>query len=322
MKNKIGCNAILTNLTNLANHTNPPKEEDLYTSAAYERLLKEYTNYSGWISALEFSHVHRITPREAEGIGQRAREYGFDTWSIHSEHFNVGDTLDSYLEIQKHEAEVCAALGCQVMVCHLPNLRPYVDAARDVDVVGRVAELTRRNGVRLAVETCFYPGPAGETLPDAELVIQVVESLDLPDVGINVDTGHCLLGQTQARPDGVRRLLEGGEPQTLPGLIRRIGKRLFTTHLHDNFGLRDDHQGAGLGCIDWDRVIPAILETGCRGPLMMELTERSCAAGRMVPEMRRLSLEKELIFASSYLTFLLRQYEKAAAQPRREEKEE
>ena len=130
---------------------------------------------------------------------------------------------------EKHEAEVCAALGCQVMVCHLPNLRPYVDAARDVDVVGRVAELTRRNGVRLAVETCFYPGPAGETLPDAELVIQVVESLDLPDVGINVDTGHCLLGQTNACPEGVRRLLEEGEPQTLPDLIRRIGRRLFTT---------------------------------------------------------------------------------------------
>ena len=88
MKNKIGCNTILTN---------PAGDEVLYTIADYERLLKEYTIYSEWIGALEFSHVTRITPREAEVIGQRAREYGFDTWSIHSEHFNVGDTLDSYL---------------------------------------------------------------------------------------------------------------------------------------------------------------------------------------------------------------------------------
>lgn len=143
MKSRIGCNTILTN---------PAGDEVLYTIADYERLLKEYTIYSEWIGALEFSHVTRITPREAEVIGRRAREYGFDTWSIHSEHLNEGDTLDSYLEIQKHEAEVCAALGCQVMVCHLPNLRPYVDFARDVEVIGRVAELTRRNGVRLAVE--------------------------------------------------------------------------------------------------------------------------------------------------------------------------
>lgn len=311
MKSRIGCNTILTY---------PAGDEVLYTIADYERLLKEYTIYSEWIGALEFSHVTRITPREAEVIGRRAREYGFDTWSIHSEHLNEGDTLDSYLEIQKHEAEVCAALGCQVMVCHLPNLRPYVDFARDVEVIGRVAELTRRNGVRLAVETCYYPGPAGETLPDAELVIQVVESLNLPDVGINVDTGHCLLGQTNACPEGVRRLLEEGEPQTLPDLIRRIGRRLFTTHLHDNFGLRDDHQGAGLGYIDWRGVIPAILETGYRGPLMMELTGRRCAAARDVPEMRRLSLEKELIFASSYLNYTLRQYENAAAQSQRREK--
>ena len=312
MKSRIGCNTILTNSAG---------DEEPYTFAAYERLLADYTAYSDWIGALEFSHVTRITPREAEAIGQRAREYGFDTWSIHSEHFNVGDTLASYLEIQKHEAEVCAALGCPIMVCHLPNLRPYVDFARDVEVIGRVAELTRRNGVRLAVETCYYPGPDNATLPDADLVIQVVERLDLPDVGINVDTGHCLLGQTNARPEGVRRLLETGEPQTLPALIRRIGKRLFTTHLHDNFGLRDDHQGAGLGYIDWHGVIPALLETGYRGPLMMELTGRRCAAARDVPEMRRLSLEKELVFASSYLTFLRRQYEKNAVQHQRGEKE-
>ena len=89
-----------------------------------------------------------------------------------------------------------------------------------------------------------------------------------------------------------------------------------------SFGLRDDHQGAGLGYIDWRGVIPAILETGYRGPLMMELTGRRCAAARDVPEMRRLSLEKELIFASSYLNYTLRQYEKSAAQHRRGEKEE
>ena len=85
--------------------------------------------------------------------------------------------------------------------------------------------------------------------------------------------------------------------------------------------MRDDHQGAGLGYNDWRGVIPALLETGYRGPLMMELTGRRCAAARDVPEMRRLSLEKELIFASSYLTFLLRQYEKNAVQHQRGEKE-
>ena len=52
----------------------------------------------------------------------------------------------------------------------------------------------------------------------------------------------------------------------------------------------------------------------------MELTGRRCAAARDVPEMRRLSLEKELVFASSYLTFLLRQYEKKrCATPERRE---
>ena len=72
------------------------------------------------------------------------------------------------------------------MVCHLPNLLPYVDFERDLDVIGKVAELTHANGVRLAVETCGYPEGEHAFLPDAELVIRIVETLDLPDVGINL----------------------------------------------------------------------------------------------------------------------------------------
>ena len=108
----------------------------IYTLDTYQRVLKKYERYTGLIGALEFSHVDRITPEEGKVIGDLARKIGFDTWSIHSEHLNVGDTLEHYLEVQKHEAEVCAALGCQVMVCHLPNLVPYVDFERDLDVIG------------------------------------------------------------------------------------------------------------------------------------------------------------------------------------------
>jgi len=195
------------------------------------------------------------------------------------------------------------------MVCHLPNLLPYVDFERDLDVIGKVAELTHANGVRLAVETCNYrdPSGSGDILPDADLVIKVVDALDQPDVGINLDSGHCLIGQTRAKQENLDRILSGEVEQGIPSLVKRIGKKLFTTHLQDNFGLNDDHQAPGFGYIDWEKLVPAILSTGYQGPLMMELTGASVKVRRTVPQLRDYPLDKEVIFSASYLNFLLKQ---------------
>ena len=299
-KSRIGCNLVDVVSDDVAG---------FYTLAAYRNVLNDYVRYRELIGALEFSHVTNITPEEAVTVGNWARELGFETWSIHSEHLNVGDRLEDYLAVQKHEAEVCAALGCKVMVCHLPNLRPYVDFERDLDVIGKVAELTHANGVRLAVETCFYPDAEGALQPDAELVIKVVETLNMDDVGVNVDTGHNLIGQSHAREAELERILSGEEKQTLPDLVRRIGKKLFTTHLQDNFGMNDDHQAPGFGYIDWGKLLPAILATGYQGPLMMELTGKSVKLRRTVPQLRDYPLEKEIVFSASYLNFLLKQNE-------------
>ena len=298
MKSRIGCNMVNTDYDCMSGN---------YTLDTYQRVLKKYERYTGLIGALEFSHVDRITPEEGTVIGDLARKIGFDTWSIHSEHLNVGDTLEHYLEVQKHEAEVCAALGCQVMVCHLPNLVPYVDFERDLDVIGKVADLTHANGIKLAVETCFYPDENSKTNSDADLVIQVVETLDREDVGINLDTGHCLIGQSGRNPETLEKMLSGEIEQNIPALVKRIGKKLFTTHLQDNFGLNDDHQAPGFGYIDWETLIPAILETGYQGPLMMELTGASVKVRRTVPQLRDYPLDKEVIFSASYLNFLLKQ---------------
>ena len=304
-RSRIGANLVFTTL---------PDHEECYTAENYRNLLEEYTAYLEYIGYLEFSHVLNVSPDEAVKLGNHARSLGFEPWSIHSEHLNIGDTLENYLKIQKHEAEVCAALGCQVMVCHLPNLLPYIDFERDLDVIGKVAELTHANGVRLAVETCNYSDPSGngDLKSDADLVIKVVDELNMPDVGINVDTGHCLIGQSGKNPAVLEKILSGEIDQWIPGLVKRIGKRLFTTHLQDNFGLNDDHQAPGFGYIDWEKLIPAILGTGYQGPLMMELTGMGVKARRTVPQLRKYPLEKELVSAAAYLDFLRKKYSSKA----------
>lgn len=299
MKNRVGANLVFLDL---------PDEEAFYVESNYIHLLEQYGRYADLIGWLEFSHVMNVTPDQAVRLGNEARKYGLEPWSIHSEHLNEGDTVENYLKIQKQEAEVCAALGCKVMVCHLPNLQPYVDFERDLDVIGKVAELTHANGLRLAVETCGYPDGEHAFLSDADLVIRIVESLNLPDVGVNLDTGHCLIGQSEKNPVILEKILSGEIEQWIPGLAKRIGKKLFTTHLQDNFGLNDDHQAPGFGYIDWEKLIPAILSTGYQGPLMMELTGMGVKARRTVPQLKKYPLEKELVFSASYLNFLLKQH--------------
>ena len=114
-RSRIGANLVFTTL---------PDHEECYTAENYRNLLEKYTAYLEYIGYLEFSHVLNVSPDEAVKLGNYARSLGFEPWSIHSEHLNIGDTLEKYLTIQTHEAEVCAALGCQVMVCHLPISAP------------------------------------------------------------------------------------------------------------------------------------------------------------------------------------------------------
>ena len=287
------------------NLVNPDRDvEEFYTREGCLQVLERYQVYSGLIQYLEYSHVVNLSPEDAEVVGNRSREYGFLPWSIHSEHLNEGNRVEEYLKIQKHEAEVCAALGCRVMVCHLPNLLPYLEFERDLEIIGNVADLTRSCGVRLAVETCGYSDGEHAFLSDAELVIRIVDALNRDDVGINLDSGHCLLGQTEKNPERLARILSGETPQGIPALVERIGKRLFTTHLQDNFGLNDDHQAPGIGYLDWPALIHSIRNTGYSGPLMMELTGNHAKIRRSVCQMRNFPLEKEIIFAASYLNFL------------------
>ena len=109
-------------------------------------------------------------------------------------------------------------------------------------------------GMRIAVENC------GD-LADLEFLVETVTSLDRENVGFNVDTGHAVL-----------------RSMTPQQVITIMGKRLFTTHLQDNFGQRDDHLPPGSGTIDWPPVMQAFLEVDYQGMLMVEISD--CPPGR------------------------------------------
>jgi sugar phosphate isomerase/epimerase len=83
--------------------------------------------------------------------------------------------------------------------------------------------------------------------------VQLIEDLDLPDVGICLDYGHAfLLGD-------------------LPDAIERASGHLVTTHIHDNGGAADDHLVPFDGRIDWSTAVMTTQKVGYEGVWLLEL---------------------------------------------------
>ena len=124
----------------------------------------------------------------------------------------------------------------------------HTEAARRSVVA--IAEAAARVNVRVAVEV--IPNALSDAASLAWLVEEQLEGLD---VGVCLDYGHAhLMGDL------------GEAIETLSG-------HLWTTHVHDNGGKRDDHLAPYLGTIDWDVAMMETQKIGYDGVLMFEVSD-------------------------------------------------
>lgn len=264
------------------------KDCNSFTLERYLEVLPRYREAD--IRHIELSHLMALSEEDAVMIRKTCTLLGLSIWSVHSEHFNEEGgmspggsyescTMDDYLEKQLHCAKIAHALTAQIFVCHLPNYTksPRFDLERNLQIMTQVADITSQYGLTLALENCLHG--------DLDHIVFLLDKMNRPDVGINLDTGHYLFTQ-----DG-----------NIAGRISQLGKRLVSLHLHDNFGHHDDHLTPGVGCIDWQSVIKALRESPYEGPLMMELVGKVVKNNREDPFLRDFSFEKEIKMGSAYL---------------------
>ena len=120
------------------------------------------------------------------------------------------------------------------------------DAARRSieDIVAMAAAV----GVKVAIEV--IPNPLSSA---ASLAHLIEDTLDGVDVGVCLDYGHAhLMGDL------------GEAIETLSG-------HLWTTHVHDNGGRRDDHLVPYSGSINWDTAMMETQKVGYDGVMMFEV---------------------------------------------------
>jgi sugar phosphate isomerase/epimerase len=120
------------------------------------------------------------------------------------------------------------------------------DAARRT--IEELHESAEAAGVRLALEVI----PNALSRPEP-LVTLIEDVLELPRVGICLDTGHARL---------VGDVVDA---------IETCSGHVLTTHLHDNHGRKDDHLVPFDGSIDWSAALLAFQKVGYDGRWMFEL---------------------------------------------------
>lgn len=95
-----------------------------------------------------------------------------------------------------------------------------------------------------------------EQVPDA--LVQLVEAVDHPALGLCLDVGHQHAFSDLGAPEWVRRM----------------GKRLFHVHLHDNDASGDKHWSLGRGTIDFEPFYAALQQQAPLATISLEVEDK------------------------------------------------
>jgi sugar phosphate isomerase/epimerase len=162
------------------------------------------------------------------------------------------DSTDKEATIQRlmPTLKLAESINASVVTIH-PDQRTaeFSGASRDValaDSLVQVNELADQFNFLVGIET--------------EWDMLLIEKLDLPRVGLTVDTGHMHFHNGEAfKPYG-----------SLGALIKRFHEKIVHLHMHDYDG-NLDHIAIGRGNIDFPDIIKALCAVQFQGSLCLEI---------------------------------------------------
>jgi sugar phosphate isomerase/epimerase len=158
--------------------------------------------------------------------------------------------------------EITKMLGAEWMVMHPTNL-PHDplysrSKAREANLkyLAPYIEAAKKAGIGIAVENMVDFGGRRRRYcgGDPEELIELVQTINDPDVGMCIDTGH-------AHVSGIHV----GE------FIRMAGSRLKATHINDTNRDGDTHLPPFMGSINWADTMHALAEIGYTGDFSFEI---------------------------------------------------
>ena len=165
-----------------------------------------------------------------------------------------------WLTLCERAVWVTSLLGCKHFVIH--PLMPFGEEETDAAYVRALnLEFFRTlctYGEKYGVIICIENMPFGKQhLARVAPMLEFVKEVDSPWLRVCLDTGHCAC--------------LGGDPAEA---VRLLGEYLAVLHVHDNDGKGDRHWIPGLGVVDWEAFMHALVEIGFAGTLSLEVAYR------------------------------------------------
>jgi sugar phosphate isomerase/epimerase len=177
---------------------------------------------------------------------------------------------------------VAASIPCGYFVVHvgMPAAEKASPSDNQPDAARRsiieIVEAAAKVGVRVALEV--IPNPLSSPVG---LVHTIEEQLDGIDVGVCLDYGHAHLMTDVAEA------------------VETLSGHLWTTHVHDNHGKRDEHLVPYAGRINWDEAMMTTQKIGYDGALIFEVGSNG---GDPVEVLRRTAKARERL-EKTFVTF-------------------
>lgn len=184
---------------------------------------------------------------------------GVELWSVHGpygRHFDLSSDAESVREngvaAYFETIEIAAEIGARLVVAHSGANENYGLPKSErlnlsIDPFRRIADYAGERGVVVALE----PLPKSEVGSRLEDVIEIIEKVNRPNIGINFDVNHQF------------------PPEAIPAMIRQAGARILSMHISDQDGI-ERHWLPFRGTLDWPEILKALVEIGYTGPLIYE----------------------------------------------------
>jgi len=196
----------------------------------------------------------------------------------------ISDNLsenDERWEMQRKGLMASGILGAKYAIVHPTKFYPNADGtlatriynrgreenlAYNLEMYGRLLPYLEEYNVKAAIENMFGGDPGKKNAYCPNVCSNPYELARLCDdcnalckngerFVVCLDIGHTNLS-CQDMP--VRQI------------VNVLGHRLKTLHLHDNYGIRDEHTAPGIGNVDWDGFFAGLGDIGYDGDFVYE----------------------------------------------------
>lgn len=177
--------------------------------------------------------------------------------------YHLYNDLAFYKEITSRAFEIGAILGVRHVIIHadLAQNRPETYNPADAltaayEFYAPFVEQARRLELGVAVENLFDDkAKRSRFTATVEEQLAIIDRFNDSCVGAcwDVGHGHVMYGDSHLNE------------------IKKLGRRISCTHVHDNSQKRDLHLGPYLGVINWGEVVGLLKEIGYTGTFTYEL---------------------------------------------------